>query len=184
MRVAILSPYPAAVFPIIGGDPDVTADPMPELTRYDLAIAYGYRHILRDLPIPVYNLHISLLPWGRGASPNLWAWYAGDPHGVTVHRMTRSLDQGPIIAQRRLFPDATGTLRSTYEAKRAAVEALFAETWPAIKSGRAEEIPQQGRGSLHTVAESESLLATFPLGYETPVAEVIEAGRRHRKAAA
>ncbi len=180
----VLSPYPAAVVSIIGGSPDVTADPAPDLARYDLAIAYGYRHVLRDLPIPVYNLHPSLLPWGRGASPNLWAWYVGAPNGDTVHRASRSLDQGLIIAQRRLFPDATGTLRSTYEAKRAAVEALFAEAWPAIKSGAAEEIPQQGRGSAHTVADSESLLATFPLGYDTPVAEVIEAGRRNRKAAA
>lgn len=44
------------------------------------------------------NVHTSLLPWGRGSQPNIWAINDKEPAGVTIHRMTPQLDAGPIFA--------------------------------------------------------------------------------------
>ena len=49
------------------------------------------------------NLHASLLPRWRGASPVTAAIAAGDPEtGVTVMRMTKEIDRGPILTQAKI----------------------------------------------------------------------------------
>ena len=43
--------------------------------KFDIAVSYGYRHILRQSHIDqferIVNMHIAYLPWNRGADPNL-----------------------------------------------------------------------------------------------------------------
>ena len=45
----------------------------------DFAVSYKFRHIVKSSIIEhlngkIINLHISLLPWNRGADPNLWSF--------------------------------------------------------------------------------------------------------------
>lgn len=57
---------------------------------------------LLDLPHGALNLHPSLLPRYRGATPIPAAILAGDEEtGVTLMRMDAGLDTGPIVAQSR-----------------------------------------------------------------------------------
>ncbi|MEK7660185.1 MAG: methionyl-tRNA formyltransferase [Patescibacteria group bacterium] len=66
--------------------------------------AYGYilpKHILDIPPRGVLNIHPSLLPQYRGATPIQGALLAGETHtGVTVMLTDTDMDHGPIIAQR------------------------------------------------------------------------------------
>ena len=56
-----------------------------------------------ELPAGALNLHPSLLPRHRGASPIPAAILAGDDEtGVTLMRMDRGLDTGPIVAVERV----------------------------------------------------------------------------------
>lgn len=74
-------------------------------TRPDFLVVVAYGQILSqqilDLPrIAPVNLHASLLPRWRGASPIEHAILAGDNQtGATVQRMVEALDAGPILAQ-------------------------------------------------------------------------------------
>lgn len=74
----------------------------------DLAVVDG-TGILREsvFGLPRYgmvNLHCGRLPDYRGAPPAFWELLAGEREvGVTVHRVTAKLDEGPILAQ-ELFP--------------------------------------------------------------------------------
>lgn len=74
----------------------------------DLAIVVAFGQIFpgKLLALPSWgcmNLHASLLPRYRGASPIQAAIAAGDREtGVTTMRMERALDAGPILLQRRL----------------------------------------------------------------------------------
>ncbi len=75
-------------------------------SQFLVVVAYGQilsKHIL-DLPsIAPVNLHASLLPRWRGASPIEHAILAGDLcTGVTVQRMVEALDAGPILAQEQI----------------------------------------------------------------------------------
>jgi len=57
---------------------------------------------LLDAPLGALNLHPSLLPRHRGASPIPATILAGDTEtGVTLMRMDAGLDTGPIVAQSR-----------------------------------------------------------------------------------
>src|SRR3989344_7778398 len=71
-----------------------------------IVIAYGQIIPPDILAIPKYsclNLHASLLPKHRGASPIQSAIAAGDKtSGVTLMKMDSGLDTGPIIAQKKI----------------------------------------------------------------------------------
>ncbi len=88
--------------------------------RYDLFIVVAYGKILPqqliDIPtLGTLNIHYSLLPRWRGASPVEAAILAGDSEtGITIQKMVFKLDAGPVIAEARIPiepDDTTPTLR-------------------------------------------------------------------------
>jgi methionyl-tRNA formyltransferase len=69
----------------------------------DFLASHGYRHIIKPsvldrLPRRAVNLHISYLPWNRGADPNLWSFIENTPKGVSIHYLDAGVDTGDIIA--------------------------------------------------------------------------------------
>lgn len=76
-----------------------------EEVQPDLAILFAYGEIIphKVLSIPKYgfwNVHPSLLPLFRGASPITYPLFLNEEHtGVTLMQMDRDLDHGPIIGQ-------------------------------------------------------------------------------------
>jgi len=85
----------------------------------DIIVVAAFGHILPQpvLDLPRYgciNLHPSLLPRFRGASPVASAILAGDDFtGVSVMLMDRGLDTGPILARAQIpisALDTTGSL--------------------------------------------------------------------------
>jgi methionyl-tRNA formyltransferase len=81
----------------------------------DLLVVAAYGQILSKdvLSVPPkggINVHASLLPKYRGAAPINWAIYHGETQsGVTIIRMSISLDAGDILAQEAIdiLPDET-----------------------------------------------------------------------------
>ena len=72
-----------------------------------IVISYGQilsQEIL-DLPsVAAVNVHASLLPKYRGASPIQHALLSGEREtGVTVQKMVKELDAGPILSQKRIL---------------------------------------------------------------------------------
>jgi methionyl-tRNA formyltransferase len=73
--------------------------------RPDLLVVAAYGQILsRDVlavpPLGGINVHASLLPKYRGAAPIAWAIYHGETRtGVTIIKMSVSLDAGDMLAQ-------------------------------------------------------------------------------------
>jgi len=111
-----------------------------------VVVAYGQLLPQAVLDIPprgVLNVHPSLLPRHRGASPLPAAILAGEQEtGVTVILMDAGMDTGPALAQRALPiepTDTTGTLSDRLS--RLAAD-LVAETLPDWLAGRIEPAPQ------------------------------------------
>ena len=81
----------------------------------DLGVVVSYGQILPQefLDIPRFgciNLHGSLLPRWRGASPIQSAILAGDSKtGVSIQRMVLALDAGPVLCEREVSIDARTT---------------------------------------------------------------------------
>ena len=69
----------------------------------EISVVAAYGHLLSDEAIVLppngtINIHASLLPRWRGAAPIQAALLAGDPEsGVTIMRVVRKLDAGPML---------------------------------------------------------------------------------------
>jgi methionyl-tRNA formyltransferase len=102
-------------------------------------------------PLGCVNVHASLLPRWRGASPIQAALLAGDAEtGVTIMLMDKGLDTGPILSQRSvpIRPDHTGGSLGDELAVLGA--SLLVETLPRYSAGVL--VPQPQQESLATVA--------------------------------
>jgi len=77
---------------------------IPKDVDIDLAISIFYGKIIKTDFIKrcgdIINLHNSPLPKYRGVRPINWALKnEEDSHGVTIHRITEGIDDGPILGQ-------------------------------------------------------------------------------------
>lgn len=132
-----------------------TNDCVSDLSDFDLVISYGYRFILDEKTLssasrPVINLHISYLPWNRGAHPNFWSFFDGTPSGVSIHILDLGLDTGDVLFQKYVdFSVEEDTFVKTYWRLRFEVESLFLENIHLIVSGGYSRTPQCGKGSYH-----------------------------------
>jgi methionyl-tRNA formyltransferase len=122
--------------------------------EYDCIISYGYRHkiskeIIGSVHRRAINLHISYLPWNRGANPNYWSWYDNTPKGVTIHYIDEQFDTGDIIVQKQVdFSNVEPlTLRTTYQKLSDEIEDLFIHNWHGIFYLTSHK--QLGVGSVH-----------------------------------
>lgn len=118
------------------------AEADPRLSGHDLFVVMAYGEILRqpvlDLPTACINLHGSLLPRWRGASPLQACLRAGDTEtGVCVMEMVPALDAGPVYLCERLPLTPRTTLPELHDAlAQTAATALerFLDAWPDIQA--------------------------------------------------
>jgi methionyl-tRNA formyltransferase len=102
----------------------------------EVIVVVAYGQILRRavLEIPthgVLNVHPSLLPRWRGASPIPAAILAGDERtGVTIMLMDEGMDSGPILAQSDAPIDDTATAASLSDNLAQVGASLLSETLP------------------------------------------------------
>lgn len=131
-------------------------------TTFDIIISYNYRHIVSSDIIERYrgkmiNMHISFLPWNRGANPNFWSFIDDTPKGVSIHYIDERVDSGDLIAQKELFFDnEKETLESSYRVLHQEMQALFKQYWESIKKGLIKRSKQSGEGSFHYAKEFDS----------------------------
>jgi methionyl-tRNA formyltransferase len=107
----------------------------------DLALVMAYGHILRDEFIETprlgtVNLHASILPKYRGASPIQTAIANGEKEtGVTLMRIVRRLDAGPMADVERVSIEPRDTATDVETKMAGACVPLLARTLPKIASG-------------------------------------------------
>ena len=103
------------------------------LDEFDLIVLYGYREIVNKFFIKKYynklvNLHISYLPYNRGAHPNYWSWVNKTPHGITIHRVTSKVDAGDILFQKKINIQIKNmTFKKSYKLLRLEMDKFFSQ---------------------------------------------------------
>lgn len=116
--------------------------------RPDISVVVAYGHLLSDevLQLPPHgsiNVHASLLPDLRGAAPINWAIARGfSETGVTIMRMVRAMDAGPILQQESLPISRTDSMRRlSRRLAEMGAEALV-EALAMLESGEVHEEEQ------------------------------------------
>jgi len=121
----------------------------------DFVISYNYKYIIKreiidHMKNKIINLHISLLPWNRGAHPNVWSLLEETPRGVTIHIVDEGIDTGPILVQKEVFINENiETLKSSYKKLQKEIQELFKACWKDIKERKLKSKPQNSEGSIH-----------------------------------
>jgi methionyl-tRNA formyltransferase len=144
---------------------------------YDFLISFGYRYIiskeiLNYFKEKVINLHISYLPWNKGADPNLWSILENTPKGVTIHQMDYGLDTGKILHQKEIFFNENDTLKSSYEKLQTELVELFKANWENIKYNKVIPKKQKGTGSFHKSSDKNSYQELLTNGWNTKIKDL------------
>ena len=130
--------------------PDWLPDARPDLM---VVVAYGLllpAWMLSWPRVGCLNIHASLLPRWRGAAPIQYAILAGDAEtGVSLMRMEKGLDTGPVYAARStpIGPDDTGG--SLHDRLAALGAGLLKATLPQILSEQLAPSPQDDSRSTY-----------------------------------
>mgnify|MGYP001260347793 CR=1 FL=1 len=126
------------------------------INKRDLVLSFGYRKIISDkilkkLHRPIINLHISYLPYNRGAHPNFWSFIDNTPPGVTIHELDKGIDTGKIIFQKKIKFQLDGhlTFHKSYKILISEVEHLFYRHYKSLINYSYKTKLQKGNGTFH-----------------------------------
>jgi methionyl-tRNA formyltransferase len=135
--------------------PENLKDPAQVTQLYDLkpeaivVAAYGLIFPPEILALPAHgcvNVHASLLPRWRGAAPIQAAILNGDSEtGISLMRMDRGLDTGPVYVQQALAIRAGETAGSLHDRLAVLGGELLTRYLPSILDGRMDALPQDER---------------------------------------
>lgn len=128
-----------------------------ELEKYeaDVIVVAAFGQILPKevLDMPKYgciNVHASLLPKYRGASPIQWAILNGDDEtGVTTMQMGVGLDDGDILLQKKVPISSEDTGGSLFDKISKIGADLLIETLHRIEKNDIVRIPQDDEKATH-----------------------------------
>ena len=137
-----------------------------------LIVSYNYKHIITQDVIDYMkgqciNLHISMLPWNRGADPNFWSFVDDTPKGVTIHRIARGLDTGDIIFQKEMFFDESKeTFLSTYQILQKEIIDLFKSNFQTLLNGNYDVKRQCRVGTYHRRQDMLNIIKDVAFGWD------------------
>ncbi len=150
-----------------------------------LVVSYNYKYIIGKEIIDfmqgnMINLHISYLPWNRGASPNIWSFIDNTPKGVTIHQISPECDRGKILYQKECFfcPEKE-TLESAYLKLNHEITELFKSHWQEIYDGSYRLYSQEGTGSYHSKKDLEELMKCVDFQWTDNIAVFLDKYRKN-----
>lgn len=118
----------------------------------DLAIVVAYglllpKTILEAPKLGCINVHASLLPRWRGASPIHRAIEAGDKKtGITIMQMDEGLDTGPMLHTKAITIDNDDTSQTLHKKMLKLSSQALLECLPSILTKQIKPIPQPKEG--------------------------------------
>lgn len=118
----------------------------------DLGVVAAYGLLLPKpvLDAPAHgciNIHGSLLPRWRGASPIQHALLEGDPEsGISIFQMEPGLDTGPVVAMERVAIAPGTSAPDLHDALAALAARMIVPVVDAIAAGRTVAEPQPASG--------------------------------------
>lgn len=154
-RGLVLTPSETKVLALEHGIPVLTPEKITDAVvaeiasyecEYGIVVAYGKilpETLIQAFPLGLINVHYSLLPKYRGASPVESALRNGDTMtGVAVQQLVYQLDAGDILASVEVPIDAHETTRELRPRLVAIGAELLVSLLPSFESGTATRTPQ------------------------------------------
>ena len=156
-RGKVITPSPVAQFADEHGIAVVKTNDVTNVEVSDLdaviVVAFGAMIPEAQLAAPKFgwlNLHFSLLPKWRGAAPVQRALFAGDTQtGVTIFRIDKGLDTGPVVGQSTCSISADEDAGELFARLIALGNAELLAVLENLASGHAAFVEQSDEGISH-----------------------------------
>lgn len=134
-----------------------TAEAVEELKRYeaDVFVVAAFGQILSQeiLDLPRYgslNIHASLLPRYRGASPIQHVIIEGEREtGITIMQMDAGIDTGDMLYQKKLLISEDDTFETLHDKLMALGGEAIVEALPLLEAGKLIPEKQDDSASCH-----------------------------------
>ena len=132
--------------------------PLKIFKQSDFIISFGFRkiikeNILKKLKKPIFNIHLSYLPFNRGAHPNFWSFIENTPAGISIHVIDRGIDTGNIILRKKININIKlkkfSTFKKTYNFLFFEAEKLFKKNFNKIYKNKYKKISSNYKGTFH-----------------------------------
>jgi methionyl-tRNA formyltransferase len=124
----------------------------------EFILSFGFReiiseNIIKKLKKPIFNIHLSYLPFNRGAHPNFWSFIENTPAGVSIHEIDKGLDTGSIILRKKINfnikLEKFSTFKKTYNFLFLKAEELFKKNFNKIYNKKCKKILNNYKGTFH-----------------------------------
>ncbi|HLI96084.1 MAG TPA: methionyl-tRNA formyltransferase [Candidatus Baltobacteraceae bacterium] len=146
---------------------------------YDLFVLASYGRILPQLLLDIpkfgsFNVHPSLLPKYRGATPIQTALLNGEPEtGVTIMLMDAGMDTGDVVLQERTPIDDDERYGELHDRLAAFGAQALSHALDLARSGHIPHYPQNGTPTLTKPLRKEDLL----IDWSWPAQRIVNAVR-------
>jgi len=124
----------------------------------DFILSFGFRKIIsgnfiKKLKKPIFNIHLSYLPFNRGAHPNFWSFIENTQAGVSIHEINEGIDTGNIILRKKINFNIKlnkfSTFKKTYNYLFLEAEQLFKKNFNKIYNKKCKKILNNSKGTFH-----------------------------------
>lgn len=173
-RGLVLTPSPTKVLALEKGIPVLAPEKLDSAAiaeiaahgaDYGICVAYGKifpDELINTFPKGILNIHYSLLPKYRGATPLETALLSGEHEtGVTIQKMVKELDAGDIIAQ-EVTPIANDETARELRPRLIGLGAkLLVNTLPSFEQDEITSTPQDASQATraYKIRKEDGLLA-------------------------
>jgi methionyl-tRNA formyltransferase len=132
--------------------------PFKVFKQSDFILSFGFRkiiteNILKKLKKPIFNIHLSYLPFNRGAHPNFWSFIENTPAGVSIHKIDKGIDTGNIILRKKISFNINlnkfSTFKKTYNYLFLEAKKLFKNNFNKIYNKKYKKILNNSKGTFH-----------------------------------
>ena len=132
--------------------------PLKVFKQSDFILSFGFRKIISEnfikkIKRPIFNIHLSYLPFNRGGHPNFWSFIENTPAGVSIHKIDKGIDTGNIIFRKKINFDINldkfSSFKKTYNYLFLEAEQLFKKNFDKIYNKKYKKKLNNGKGSFH-----------------------------------
>jgi methionyl-tRNA formyltransferase len=167
--IEVLSPVSERVV-ILESSEDLwkQANFMQALTKSNIGVSALFGHLIPEQVIRhfggnLFNLHPSLLPYGRGADPIAWSIIEDNPVGVSLHQIDREIDSGEVISQIEIPYSFDNTSGDLYETAMQQLLKLFVQFYSSPHQFIPKHVAHKA-GTFHRTSELNEIRATLLQG--------------------
>ena len=147
------------------------------IDKIDIIISYGYGKIFKKdaLKKKIFNIHPSILPYGRGIYSIVWSVYYNHPVGYTIYQINSDrIDEGYVYSSKKINYDNKITFRELFHSITKKAEKDFISNFNVYFNNQSSVKITDKKDSFYKNKEDSKIISKFlKNGWETKIKDFL-----------